>query len=179
MLCSHQRVFAHSLFPSLYLNLSYLFLETYIPRSPTLYNGADTIYRGQSCLSCEGAVGSLASLPPRGAVALENRFTSAEEREIRSRAGRTEILLSLRRSPPPRGPASLWSWFRSNARHGANERRRDQDGDVHRCGAGSESMRVTEQMSVAGIKMAMCHGPQSEVDRSERQEKISICRNRR
>jgi hypothetical protein len=42
-------------------------------------------------------------------------------------------------------------------RHGANERRRDQDGDVHRCGAGSESMRVTEQMSDAGIKMAMCH----------------------
>ncbi len=71
MLCSHQQVFAHSLFPSLYLNLSYLFLETYIPRSPTLYNGADTIYRGQSCLSCEGAVGSLASLKRMGIMAIE------------------------------------------------------------------------------------------------------------
>ena len=64
MLCSHQRVFAHSLFPSLYLNLSYLFLETYIPRGPTLYNGADTIYRGQSCLSCEGAVDLSRHYPP-------------------------------------------------------------------------------------------------------------------
>ena len=82
--------------------------------------------------------------------------------------------------------------------------------DQHRCGAGSEAMRVMEQMSVARIKMAMCivvelvqnqcasrsnkmamcherrrdqdgdvPWPQSEVDQSERKEKISICRNRR
>ena len=59
-----------------YLILSYLFLGTYIPRSPTLYSSAaHRMYRGQSYVS------RVIHYPPREPVALENRFTAAEERE--------------------------------------------------------------------------------------------------
>ena len=93
----------------------------------------------------QGAVIDLSrtSLPPREPVALENRFTAAEERERsneRHRGSlteldavrrRTEILLSLRRSPPPRGPASRRAGSEPPCKR-ANERRRDQDGDEPR-----------------------------------------------
>ena len=77
MLLLRQRVLAHSLFSSLYPILSYVFLGTYIPRSPTLYSSA------AHAPHVQGAVISLSRtlLPPREPVALENRFPPKSVRD--------------------------------------------------------------------------------------------------
>ena len=79
MLLYYQRV--HSITRCLHLFILF-FLGIYIPRGPTLYTAHCTVVPPTACTG-QGAVIDLSrtSLPPREPVALENRFTAAEERE--------------------------------------------------------------------------------------------------